>query len=94
MKTRAGRTITFTTTISSKGQMVLPVPVRERLSLKKGMQLNVIVSQDRTGDNADTIVLQPLTPRLIRELRGSVKCAGAALEYLHEERKRDRERGR
>jgi AbrB family looped-hinge helix DNA binding protein len=94
MKTRAGRTTTFTTTISSKGQMVLPVPVRERLGLKKGMHLNVIVSEDRTGDNADTIVLQPLTPRLIRELRGSVKCAGAALEYLQEERKRDRERGR
>lgn len=94
MKRRASRTTTFTTTISSKGQMVLPVPVRERLGLKKGMHLNVIVSEDRTGDNADTIVLQPLTPRLIRELRGSVKCAGAALEYLQEERRRDRERGR
>jgi len=30
----------------------------------------------------------------LRELRGSLKCAGAALDYLDRERKRDRERGR
>jgi AbrB family looped-hinge helix DNA binding protein len=94
MKRRASRTSTFTATISSKGQMVLPVPVRERLGLKTGMHLNVILAEDENGDSADTIILQPLTPRLIRELRGSVKCAGAALDYLHDERKRDRGRGR
>ncbi|MFZ0520956.1 MAG: AbrB/MazE/SpoVT family DNA-binding domain-containing protein [Candidatus Acidiferrales bacterium] len=94
MKRRASKTTTFTTTISSKGQMVLPVPVRARLGLKKGMHLNVILAEDESGDDADTIILQPLTPRLIRELRGSLKCAGAALDYLQEERKRDRERGR
>jgi AbrB family looped-hinge helix DNA binding protein len=88
------RTTTFTTTISSKGQMVLPVPVRERLGLKKGMHLNVILAEDENGGKADTIILQPLTPLLIRDLRGSVKSAGAALDYLQEERKRDRERGR
>ena len=55
--------------------MVLPVPVRERLGLKAGMHLNVILAADENGDGADTIILQPLTPRLIRELRGSVKCA-------------------
>ncbi len=74
--------------------MVLPVLVRERLGLKKGMHLHVILAEDESGDGADSIILQPLTPRLIRELRGSVKCAGTALDYLQEERKRDRARGR
>lgn len=74
--------------------MVLPAPVRARLGLSKGTHLNIILAEDENGGNADTIILQPLTPRLIGELRGSVKCAGAALEYLQEERKRDRERGR
>ena len=94
MKRRSSATTTFTTTISSKGQIVLPVPVRERMGLKEGMHLNVVLAEDENGDAADTIILQPLTPRLIRELRGSVKCAGAALRYLEEERTRDRERGR
>lgn len=74
--------------------MVLPVPVRERLGLKKGMHLHVILAEDQSGECADSIILRPLTPCVIRELRGSVKCAGAALDYLQEERRRDRARGR
>jgi AbrB family looped-hinge helix DNA binding protein len=90
MKKRTGGALSFTTTISSKGQMILPAPLRKRLGLKKGMHVNITLA----GDGADRVILQALTPRLIREMRGSVKCAGAALDYLQDERKRDRERGR
>lgn len=89
MKKPASSTATFTATISSKGQMVLPAPVRKRLGLRKGMRVNLSFTEDDGG-----LVVQPLTPRLIKELRGSVGCAGAALDYLQEERKRDREQGR
>ena len=44
--------------------------------------------------DGDRLIVQPLTPRLIQELRGSIGCAGAALDYLQEQRKRDREQGR
>lgn len=70
--------------------MVLPVLVRERLGLRKGMHVSITLAED----DIDRVTLQPLTPRLIRELRGSVKCAGAALDYLQQERQRDREQGR
>jgi AbrB family looped-hinge helix DNA binding protein len=90
MKKPANSAATFTATISSKGQMVLPAPVRKRLGLRKGMHVNISFAE---GDG-DRLIVQPLTPRLIQELRGSIGCAGAALDYLQEERKRDREQGR
>ena len=90
MKKPASRASTFTATISSKGQMVLPAPVRKRLGLRKGMHVNISFAE---GDG-DRLIVQLLTPRLIQELRGSIGCAGAALDYLQEQRKRDREQGR
>ena len=90
MKKPANSAATFTATISSKGQMVLPAPVRKRLGLRKGMHVNISFAE---GDG-DRLIVQPLTPRLIQELRGSIGCAGAALDYLQEQRKRDREQGR
>lgn len=90
MKRRTNRITTFVATISSKGQVFLPAPVRERLGLTRGMQMTITVHDD----NGDAITLEPSRPRPIRELRGSVKCAGAALDYLQQERKRDREMSR
>lgn len=90
MKKPANRAASFTATISSKGQMVLPAPVRKRLGLKKGMHVNISFAED----DGNRLIVQPLTPHLIQELRGSVGCAAAALDYLQEERKRDREQGR
>jgi AbrB family looped-hinge helix DNA binding protein len=90
MKKAESHAATFTATISSKGQMVLPAPVRRRLGLRKGMHVNISFAES----GGDRLIVQPLTPRLIRELRGSIECAGAALDYLLEERKRDREQGR
>ena len=90
MKKPADGSATFAATISSKGQMVLPAPVRKRLGLRKGMRVNISFAED----GGDRLIVQPVTPLRIEELRGSVECAGAALDYLHEERKRDREQGR
>jgi AbrB family looped-hinge helix DNA binding protein len=80
----------FTTTISSKGQVVLPAPVRSRLGLRKGMRISISLVDGDEGP----IVLRPVTREFISKLRGSFKGAGAALEFLEQERRRDRERGR
>jgi antitoxin PrlF len=46
------------TTMSSKGQMVIPVEVREDLGLSKGMKLMVI------SDGINMLVKQVMTPKL------------------------------
>jgi AbrB family looped-hinge helix DNA binding protein len=84
------RSEVFTTTISSKGQIVLPAPVRSRLGLRKGMRINISLADGEEGP----IVLQPVTGEFISKLCGSFKGAGAALEFLRQERQRERERGR
>jgi AbrB family looped-hinge helix DNA binding protein len=84
------RSEVFTTTISSKGQMVLPAPVRSRLGLRKGTRISISLVDGEQGP----IILRPVTREFIRKLRGSFKGAGAALEFLEAERRRDRERGR
>jgi AbrB family looped-hinge helix DNA binding protein len=80
----------FMTTISSKGQMVLPAPVRSRLGLRKGMRISISLVDGAEGP----IVLRPITREFISKLCGSFKGAGAALEFLRQERRRERERGR
>jgi len=45
-----------------------------------------------TPEEANRLVLQPLTPEFIRSLRGSLQAAPSAMKILQEERKRDRER--
>lgn len=87
---RTSRGETFTTTISSKGQIVLPAGVRSRLGLRKGMRVSISLSDEEAGP----IILRPITPELIGQLRGSHKCARGALDVLQSERTKDRERGR
>ena len=79
----------FTTTISSRGQVVLPAPVRRKLRLRKGMRLRIVME-----DKRDEVILQPIQPKPLSEWRGAFPGAGRALEYLKEERKKDRERGK
>lgn len=70
--------------------MVLPSRMRKKLGLRKGMRLRLVIQ----GDTEQTILVQPIRPEAIEQLRGSVPGAADALDYLQKERKRDRERGR
>ncbi|MBA3672270.1 MAG: AbrB/MazE/SpoVT family DNA-binding domain-containing protein [Gemmatimonadaceae bacterium] len=69
-------TETATTTLSSKGQVVIPEEIRERLRLKAGAQFVVL------GDRDVVIfkVLQPPTPRdfatLVQQARRVAKRTG------------------
>jgi AbrB family looped-hinge helix DNA binding protein len=68
---------------TGKGQVVLPCWLRKELDIKKGTR--ALVFQE-----GDAIVLKPITPRHIRNLRGSLKGSGV-LKALMDSRKRERE---
>jgi AbrB family looped-hinge helix DNA binding protein len=80
----------YSTTLSSRGQVVLPAAVRRKLGLRKGTRISILL-----GDESEkSMVLRPMETDVIRELRGVLKDGGEALEFLQQERRRDRERGR
>lgn len=70
-------------TVTTKGQLVIPSALRRRFGIREGTQVAFLVEDAR-------LVLQPLTIEYIRRLRGSVKGEASALKVLAEERSRER----
>jgi len=74
----------MTVTLSSKGQLVIPKPLREALGLKKGTRFHVHLA-------ADKIILEPTVTSPIAALYG--KYAGTnlltELEKEHQQELRD-----
>jgi AbrB family looped-hinge helix DNA binding protein len=66
-----------------KGQVVIPSWLRKVFDIEEGTR--ALVYQE-----GDAIVLKPITPRHIRNLRGSLKGSGV-LKSLIDDRKRERE---
>ena len=75
---------TEVSTVTTKGQVVIPSKLRRKYAIRKGTQVAFLEEENR-------LVLQPLTPEFIHSLRGSLKGEPSALKILLEERKRDRE---
>jgi AbrB family looped-hinge helix DNA binding protein len=77
------------TTVSSKGQMVIPAQIREELGIKPGTRIALRVEGGR-------VVLDPQTMaaklRKIREMRGCTRGLPSGTELLLEDRQRERER--
>jgi AbrB family looped-hinge helix DNA binding protein len=73
---------TNTIHFNGNGQLAIPRWPRKELGIKKGTR--VLVFQE-----GDTIVLKPITPLYIKNLRGSLKGSGA-LKALMASRKRER----
>ncbi|RJQ26915.1 MAG: AbrB/MazE/SpoVT family DNA-binding domain-containing protein [Peptococcaceae bacterium] len=68
--------------LSSKGQLVLPKDIRERLALKQGLELNVELRGEK-------IILEPLrqeTRTDWRRWRSSLKGKRVLEEHLEEHR--------
>jgi len=80
----------FTTTLSSRGQVVLPAPVRRKLRLRKGARIQVVMSDDKQ----DEVILKTARPKPLSAWYGAFPGAAKALEILAEERRKDRERGK
>jgi len=74
---------TEVSTVTTKGQLVIPSKLRRKYAIKKGTQVAFVEEKNR-------LILQPLTPEFIRSLRGSLSSGPSALDYLLEERKRER----
>ncbi len=72
-----------TSTVTSKGQLVIPARLRRRFGIKKGTLIAFVEEDGR-------MIVQPVTREFIRSLRGSLKGEPSALEILLEERKRER----
>jgi bifunctional DNA-binding transcriptional regulator/antitoxin component of YhaV-PrlF toxin-antitoxin module len=80
----------YTTTLSSRGQVVLPAPLRRRLRLRKGMRITIAMDEQRKG----WLVLKTVDGDAIARLRGSMPELEEAMEFLEREKKKDRERGK
>ena len=73
-------------TVTMKGQLVIPSRLRRKYGIRKGTRV-VFVEEDHR------LVLQPLTREFITSLCGWLK-GSKALDYLLEERRRTAPRGR
>jgi AbrB family looped-hinge helix DNA binding protein len=74
----------ITTTITAKGQVVIPSRIRKHLKLTKGTRLCII-------ESGDTVILKPLTEDYFHQIMGMLKGEHLTEELL-KERKRERER--
>jgi len=80
----------YRTVISSKGQVVIPAELREQFGLAKGTPATWTEEKGR-------LVLTPITPERIREIRGFLKPKPGEPSMFEEhlaERERERERQR
>ena len=75
---------TEVSTVTTKGQLVIPSKMRRKYGIRKGTLVAMIEEENR-------IILQPLTPEFLHGLRGSLKGGASALKILKESRKQDRE---
>jgi AbrB family looped-hinge helix DNA binding protein len=79
---------TYRTTISSKGQVVIPAELRKQFGLKKGTPATWSEERGR-------LVLTPITEKRLNEIMGFLKPAPgepSVFEASFEERQRERRR--
>ena len=72
------------TSMTVKGQVVIPADLRRRLGIKKGTRLHV---EERDGE----IILRPLTRDYFERMSGVLKGAGL-VRALEASRREDREK--
>lgn len=70
-------------TLTSKGQLVIPAELRRRLGMRKGTRVAI------TEENGH-LVLQPITEEFIDSLKGCLKGGPDLLAYREREHKRER----
>ena len=74
---------TEVSTVTTKGQLVIPAKLRRKYSIKEGTQVAFVEDENR-------LILQPLTPEFIRSLRVSLCKDSNSPEILIEERRQER----
>jgi len=72
----------WSTTVSTKGQFVIPSEIRDALDIRPGTRVVVIQEENR-------IVLQPVNERFLKETRGITAGGRSLSDMLIEERRQD-----
>jgi len=73
-----------TSSLTIKGQIVVPYKIRRKLGLKKGSKVGFIEKDNK-------IILQPLDKSYYKSLIGIAGTKGKAMKSLMEDKKRERE---
>lgn len=68
------------TQVTAKGQIVIPVQLRQKYGIKNGTRIIVI-------DNGNSITLKPMTEQYLKKLQGSLKGRGGLKVLIGERRK-------
>jgi AbrB family looped-hinge helix DNA binding protein len=68
------------TTVSTKGQFVIPAEMRESLGIKPGTR--IVVTQEDTR-----IVIEPVTHKLVEKTRGMLKGGPSLFKELKRQRR-------
>ena len=71
------------TTVSTKGQVVIPAEMRASLGLKPGTRIAVRLEGSR-------IILEPVSKKLVAKLRGITKGGPSMADELQHERRSDK----
>ena len=74
-----------TTTVTTKGQIVIPSKIRRKHNIKKGTKLYI-------EERGDELVLKAVTPAYFEKIAGVLQTKGKLSKTLLEERAKDKER--
>jgi len=74
-----------TTVVTTKGQVVIPAKIRQRLNIKKGTRLYI-------EERGDELILRPVTPAYLDRIAGVLHTKGKLSRALLEERAKDRKK--
>jgi AbrB family looped-hinge helix DNA binding protein len=73
------------TSMTTKGQIVIPSAIRKRLNITRATRLCIVESEGR-------VILQPVTEDYFDQVAGIVPSKGQMLKDLLQERRREKER--
>jgi AbrB family looped-hinge helix DNA binding protein len=71
------------TTVSTKGQFVIPAEIRTSLGIEPGTRIAVHIEGSR-------IILEPVSKKLVARLRGITKGGPSMADELQRERRSDK----
>lgn len=70
------------TKATAKGQIVIPSSIRRKFNIKEGTRIQIEIDEQ-----ANEIILRPITRRFIHNLRGNYKGSGLMHELIAEKRR-------
>jgi AbrB family looped-hinge helix DNA binding protein len=73
------------TTMTSKGQIVIPSRLRRKYAMEEGTRIEFI-----EDEKSSSLILKPITPQYVHSLRGILK-GGGGMKALQEDRQKEKE---